>query len=165
MYSLMITHLNKVPPIEFFHLMAQLDIKEDFDFHAVNEGLKEKIPFSHISLTPKGVYEMKANLAAGVYSLAGENLGLRYERPGAFLWDIKNDSEFLMADSVPRLGAKVAQDAPTLFRLMFPRSIATSSFSIDPEIGELITKLSTLLRKDQVAPTEEQKTEQLNQEH
>ena len=135
--------------------MAQLDIKEGFDFHAVNKGLKERIPFSHISLTPKGIYEMKLNLPAGVYSLADKN-GLRYERPGAFLWDIKNDSEFLMADSVPRFGAKVAQDTPTLFRLMFPHSIATSSFSIDPKIGELLTKLSILLRKDQKHPEENQ---------
>lgn len=149
MYSLMITRLNKIPPIEFFHLMSQLDIKEDFDFNAVNEGLKEKIPVSHISLTPKGVYEMKINLAAGVYSFSPENLSLRYERPGAFLWDLKNDTEFLIVDSVPRFGAKIAQDAPTLFRLIFPHSIALSSFSIDPEIGQLITVLSMLLRKDQ----------------
>lgn len=151
MYSLMITSLNKIPPIEFFHLMAQLDIKEDFDFRAVNEGLKERTPVSHISLTPKGVYKMNMNLAAGVYSFSPESLGLRYERPGAFLWDLKNDSEFLMVDSVPRFGAKVAQDAPTLFRLIFPRSIASSSFSVDPQIGQLITGLSTLLRKDQNA--------------
>ncbi len=131
--------------------MAQLDIKEDFDFHAVNEGLKERIPLSHISLTPKGIYEMKVNLAAGVYSFSPENPALRYERPGAFLWDLKNDSGFLMIDSVPRLGTKVAQDTPTLFRLIFPRSIASSSFSIDPHIGQLITGLSTLLRKDQNA--------------
>ena len=152
MYSLMTTSINKVPPIEFFHLMAQLGIKENFDFQMVNSGLKERILFSHISLTPKGIYEMKLNLPAGVYSLASENLGLRYERPGAFLWDLKNDSEFLMADSIPRFGAKVAQDAPTLFRLIFPRSIATSSFSIHPEIGQLITNLSLLLRKDQKPP-------------
>ncbi|KKQ73596.1 MAG: ATP-grasp domain protein [Candidatus Woesebacteria bacterium GW2011_GWB1_38_5] len=152
MYSLMTTSINKVPPIEFFHLMAQLGIKENFDFQMVNSGLKERILFSHISLTPKGIYEMKLNLPAGVYSLASENLGLRYERPGAFLWDLKNNSEFLMADSIPRFGAKVAQDAPTLFRLIFPRSIATSSFSIHPEIGQLITNLSLLLRKDQKPP-------------
>ncbi len=154
MYSLMITNLNKIPPIEFFHLMAQLDIKEDFDFRAVNEGLKERAAVSHISLTPKGIYEMKTNLVAGVYSFSPENLALRYERPGAFLWDIKNDLEFIVADSVPRFGSKVAQDAPTLFRLIFPRSIASSSFSIDPKIGQLITVLSMLLRKDQTPPKE-----------
>lgn len=161
MYSLMIANFKKIPPIEFFHLMAHLDIQENFDFNAVNEGLKERTSVSHISLTPKGIYDMKLNLAAGVYSFSSENPAMRYERPGAFLWDIKNDSEFLMIDSIPRFGTKIAQNAPTLFRLIFPRSIASSSFTVEPQIGQLVTGLSTLLRKEQNPQEKNQQTPQV----
>ncbi|MDO8577267.1 MAG: ATP-grasp domain-containing protein [Candidatus Wildermuthbacteria bacterium] len=151
-YSLMITNANQIPPIEFFHIMAHLNIIEDFDFQSVNEKLKERQAVSHISLTPKGAYEMKIPLATGVYSYLTQEKALRYERPGAFLWDAHKDSEFLMIDSMPRLGGQIIQNVPRLFKLIFPRSIATSSFSVDPEVGDLITKLSTLLRKNQTSP-------------
>lgn len=153
-YSLMVASLGQVPTMEFFHIMSHLDIQENFDFNLVNEKLKERLPVSHISLTPKGAYEMKVALAPGVYSYSSENNSLRYERPGAFLWDIKEKSEFIMIDSIPRLGGPIIQNVPRLFKLIFPRSIGTSSFAVDPEVGELITKLSTLLRKDQTSPQE-----------
>ncbi|MEK7510366.1 MAG: ATP-grasp domain-containing protein [Patescibacteria group bacterium] len=156
-YSLMIMLANEIPPLEFFHIMTHLGITEDFDFAFVNEKLKERRAVSHISLTPKGAYEMKIAFASGVYSYSAANNALRYERPGAFLWDIKEESEFIMIDSMPRLGGPIIQNVPRLFKLIFPRSIATSSFSVDPEVGELITKLSTLLRKDQSAPQSEDK--------
>jgi len=151
-YSLMIMATNEIPPLEFFHIMTHLNIKEDFDFNLVNKKLKERQAVSHISLTPKGAYEMKTSLAAGVYTYLPQEKVIRYERPGAFLWDTKNQSEFLIIDSIPRVGGQIIQNVPRLFKLIFPRSIATSSFSVDPEVGELITKLSTLLRKDQTPP-------------
>lgn len=153
-YSLIITAANKVPPLEFFHIMTHLGITENFDFQFVNEKLKERQPVSHISLTPKGVYEMKVPLAAGVYSYLPQERALRYERPGAFLWDIKRGLEFIMIDCIPRQGGQIIQNVPRLFKLIFPRSIATSSFSIDHDVEELITRLSTLLRKDQIPPEE-----------
>jgi len=154
-YSLMIMANNEIPPIEFFHIIEHLGIQTDFNFDLVNEKLKERRPISHISLTPKGVYEMKANLMPGVYSFSEQTREFVYERPGAFLRDIRNDSEFLMIDSMPQPGSDVIQNVPRLFKLIFPRSIATSSFSIEPAIGEMIKNLSTLLRKDQVVPEED----------
>ena len=151
-YSLMTIHAGEVPPIEFFHLMEHLDIKEDFDFQFVNEKLKERQAVSHISIAPKGAYEMKVALAAGVYSYLPEENALRYERPGAFLSDIKTESEFLLIDSIPRPGSQITQNVPRLFKLIFHRSIATSSFSVEQKTGELITKISTLLRKNQAPP-------------
>ncbi|OGZ73825.1 MAG: hypothetical protein A2908_01290 [Candidatus Staskawiczbacteria bacterium RIFCSPLOWO2_01_FULL_38_12b] len=160
-YSLMTINANKIPPLEFFHIMEHLNIRENFDFQFVNEKLKERQAVSHISLAPKGAYEMKVAFAAGVYSYLPKENALRYERIGALLSDIKNDSEFLLIDSVPRIGMQITQNVPRLFKLIFRRSIATSSFSVEPEIGELITKISTLLRKNQVPP--EQDKEQISQ--
>lgn len=151
-YSLMILQNNEVPPMEFFHLMAHLGIKEKFDFTAVNEGLKHRLPISHISLTPKGAYEMKLPLAAGIYSFSLQKKALTYQRPGAFPWEFKDNSEFMMIDSMPRKGGRVIQNVPRLFKLIFPQSIATSSFTVRPEIGEMITILSNALRKDQAPP-------------
>lgn len=148
-YSLMTINAGQVPPIEFFHLMEHLDIKEDFDFQFVNEKLKERQAVSHISLAPKGAYEMKVPLMAGVYSYLPEKDVIRYDRPGAFLSDIKNESEFILIDSVPRVGTQITQNVPRLFKLIFRQSIATSSFSVKPAIGELIAKISRLIRKDQ----------------
>ena len=153
-YSLMVINQNNVPPMEFFHIMAHLGIEEDFDFDLVNKGLKERQPVSHISLTPKGAYEMKMNLAAGIYSFSSKDMMLRYQRPGAFLSDIKNkETEFIMIDSVPLPGSPIIQNVPRLFKLIFYRSIAQSSSAIHPEIGQLIEALSTLLRRDQQPQT------------
>ncbi len=151
-YSLMTMQAKQVPPLEFFHIGEHLGLKNYFDFNYVNEKLKERLPVAHISITPKGAYEMKLGLAAGIYSYISQENALRYERPGAFLADIKNDSEFLLIDSVPRPGARIIQNVPRLFKLIFARSIATSSFSVKPEVGELITKISAALRKNQIAP-------------
>lgn len=159
-YSLMTTAGNQVPPMEFFHIMTHLDIREDFDFNFVNEKLKERKPVSHISITPKGAYRMKLSLAAGVYSYSQKDKDVRYERPGAFLWDTQRDSEFLMIDSIPRPGAQIIQNVPRLFKLIFPRSIAQSSFSIDPEVGEIVRGLSIVLRQNQEVEQKQEVSDQ-----
>jgi hypothetical protein len=152
-YSLM-PIANGIPPLELFHLMSHLDITAPFDFESVNRGLKRRMPLSHISLTPKGVYEMKMNLPAGIYSFNSTNGDLRYERPGAFYSDLKRQNEFILIDSVPRLGGRVIQNVARLCKLVFPRQIAQSSFQIDPSVGKLITNLSTELRKGQTPVNE-----------
>jgi len=150
-YSLMTYDFGKTPPIEFFHLMAHLEIKEDFDFEAVNSCLKERIPLAQILINPMGIPEMKISLATGVYSYLQEENRIRFERPGALLSDIENESEFMLIDAVPWQGTKIVQNAPKIFRIIFKRSIATSSFSIEPIAGEIVSKLSMLLRKNQPA--------------
>jgi len=148
-YSIMVA-ANGVPTMEFFHLAAHLDIEVDFDFEKVNEALKIRRPTSHISLAPKGVFEMKLPLTAGVYSYDTGSGSLRYERPGAFLWDIKEENEFIIMDSVPRVGGRVIQNVPRLFKLIFPRQIALGTSRVSPEIAEFIASLATALRKDQL---------------
>ncbi len=148
-YSLMINSLNKVPPMDFFHLMAQLNIKEWFDFDRVNAGLKERLPLSTIFLRPTGIKEMKIPLKAGIYSYDKENKKIVFERPGAFLWELQDDSEFLMIDSMPRFEKPIIDNVPSLFKLIFPRSIAKSSSEIEPVAGEIITALSSILRENQ----------------
>lgn len=147
-YSLMISSLNEVPPMDFFHIMAQLKIKENFDFEKVNTKLKERIPLSTIFLRPTGIKEMKIPLKAGIYSYDNEKKELLHKRPGAFLWELQNDLEFLIIDSVPRFGKPIIDNVPSLFKLIIPRSIALSSSRIKPDVGQLITELSTALRKD-----------------
>lgn len=153
-YSLMAAASN-IPTIEFFHIMTHLDIQSNFNFDMVNAALKTRVPIAHISITPKGIFEMKLPLAAGIYSYDSKNKSLCYERPGAFLWDFKNENEFIIIDSVPQPNGKVIQNVPRLFKLVFPRRIARSTFAVEPEIGELITNISTALRENQQSPPEE----------
>jgi len=152
-YSLMVAE-NDVPPMEFFHILTHLGINTPFDFESINRGLKRRRPVAHISLTPKGVYEMKFSLPAGIYSYDPLTMDITYERSGGFLRDFKKENEFMLIDSVPRAGGRIIQNVPRLCKLIFPRTIAKSSFEIDKEVGKLITALSVVLRKDQVAPGE-----------
>ena len=148
-YSLMTYDLGKIPPIDFFHLMSHLNIKEDFDFETVNNGLKKRMPLAQISINPMGISEMKISLATGVYSYSQEQGAIRFEGPGALLSDIKNESQFMLIDAVPWPGTKIVQNAPKLFKVIFKRSIATSSFSIEPIAGEIVSQISMLLRENQ----------------
>lgn len=153
-YSLMVA-ANGVPTMEFFHLAAHLNVPVDFDFDRVNAALKERIPAAHISIAPKGILEMKLPIIAGVYSYDSKTEALTYKRPGAFLWDIKNDDEFIIMDSVPRQGGRVIQNVPRMFKLVFARPIARSSNAVMPEIAELIEKLTGALKRNQLAPQNE----------
>ena len=155
-YSLMIAEQG-VPTIEFFHILTHLNIDVDFDFDAVNAAFKKRLPLAHISLTPKGIAEMRLPLAAGIYSYERHTRMLRYERPGAFYREFKNKNEFMIIDSLPRIGGRVIQNVPRLCKLIFPRGIARSSFEVESDVGELITMLSDGLRKDQ--PTERSASE------
>ncbi|MBI2098622.1 MAG: hypothetical protein HYT49_03135 [Candidatus Wildermuthbacteria bacterium] len=148
-YSLMTMAHNNVPPLEFFHIMATLGLKEKFDFAKANAQLKKRFPASHIFLLQKGIETMPIPLRAGVYSFSPENRGLTYLREGAFPWDLKNESEFLMLDSMPRYQQKVIDNVPSLFKLIFPRSIAESSSKVKPDVGELIAMLSQALREEE----------------
>lgn len=151
-YSLAVMNHAQVPPMDFFHLMACLGIKERFDFDAVNNKLKEHLPLSHIFLLQEGIEEMKIRLNAGAYSFNPVKKALTFQGPSAFPWELKNESEFFMLDSMPRFGRKVIGNVPSLFKLIFPRSIAESSSSVKPDVGALISMLSTALRKQENLP-------------
>lgn len=152
MYSLMMLQQTRVPPLEFFHIMAHNGMTDFFDFDAVNRELKRRLPLAHISLSPLGIYDMKLPLRAGVYRFVPATKKLQFRRPGAYPWDIQEPDEFLLIDSVPRLGKKVPQNVPRIFKLIFNHSIAQSSYEVTPTVGTLISSLTEALRRDQVAP-------------
>ena len=162
-YSLMIAEQG-VPTIEFFHILSHLNIRVDFNFDAVNAAFKKRVPLAHISLTPKGVQEMTIPLAAGIYSYDRKERSLRYERPGAFYEEFKSLDEFMIIDSLPRMGGRIIQNVPRLCKLIFPRGIARSSFAVEPDVGELITVLSDGLRKNQSGAVPEARETSLDRE-
>jgi hypothetical protein len=147
--SLMIIKQGQVPPLDFFHLMSHLNIRENFDFNAINQALKQRSPLAHLSLNPTGVYSMKLNLKAGIYSYNPTQNRLHYRRPGAFPWEIHQPDEFIIIDSVARPNQTILQTVPRFFKIIFPRSIATSSNTIQPDIGQLVSALGTALRRHQ----------------
>ncbi|MEI7720276.1 MAG: ATP-grasp domain-containing protein [bacterium] len=144
LYSLMLLQA-KVPPMELFHLMAHLDIASNFNFNTVNQALKTRIPCSHIAFSPRGITSMQLALPAGVYAYDPKAASLDFKRPGISLADIQSEHEFLIIDTVPSLGTNIEQVVPRLFKFIFPRSIARSSYEIDLEAGFLVERFSKAL--------------------
>ncbi|PJE64733.1 MAG: hypothetical protein COU90_00485 [Candidatus Ryanbacteria bacterium CG10_big_fil_rev_8_21_14_0_10_43_42] len=141
--------MQGVPPMEFFHIAAHLGIDVQFDFEKVNAAIKQRLPLSHIALVPHGIQKMTLPLQTGIYRYNHETSELTYIRAGIFMEDIKNDGEFLIVDSVPRFGSSIAQGVPRIFKLVFRKGIATSSMGVVPEVGIILAKLSSALRKNQ----------------
>jgi biotin carboxylase len=145
LYSLMLLEAG-VPPMEFFHLLAHLNIDAQIDFDAVNKALKTRLPCAHIAFSPRGITSMEIELPAGVYECQpGAEETLRYVRPGISLADVRNPGEFLLVDTVPALHGPIEQQVPRLFKFIFPRSIAQSSYKIDKSAGLLVSVFADAL--------------------
>ncbi len=89
---------------------------------------------------------MEIELPAGVYECQpGAEETLRYVRPGISLADVRNPGEFLLVDTVPALHGPIEQQVPRLFKFIFPRSIAQSSYKIDKSAGLLVSVFADAL--------------------
>lgn len=166
MYSLM-TIATGAPPMELFHIAEHLGIPVNVQFDKLNRAYKNRIPLAHIALTPKGIHTMPLNLESGIYTYDSKTHAMQFERKGAFPWDFKDtEKECLLIDSLPRLGAPVIQNVPRLCKIIFPRGIATSSFTVKPDIGQIIEGVSAALREEQEISLEQIKrpNEPLNTE-
>lgn len=138
LYSLMLLQAG-VPPMEFFHLLTHLDIHADFDFSKVNQALKTRVPCTHIAFSPRGITSMELDFPAGVYECKpGDGESLNYIGPGVSLSDLRTQNQFLLVDTVPALHDRIEQQVPRLFKFIFPRSIALSSYEIDKNAGLLV---------------------------
>jgi hypothetical protein len=148
-YSLALMDEHTVPPLDFFHLLAFLCPEAKFHFKEANSALKRHLSSSHIFVPRQGIQEMKIPLRPGIYSYDFPKKELTFKREGAFPWELRNEYEFLMLDSMPRLGKPVIGNVPSLFKLVFQRSIAKSSNALQPDIAEMAETISTALRKNQ----------------
>ncbi|HEY6018710.1 MAG TPA: hypothetical protein VIY48_02115 [Candidatus Paceibacterota bacterium] len=146
LHSLMMLE-QKTPPLEFFHLMAHLGISTaGLDYAKINEALKTRTPCAHIAFSPKGITSMQLPLPAGVYNFnPTSNEPLTYKGPGVSLADLRDEGDFMLIDTVPSLGASIEQQVPRLFKFIFPRSIAKSSYEIDDTAGYLVERFAAEL--------------------
>jgi len=146
LHSLMMLQ-QETPPLEFFHLMAHLGISSaDLDFANINAALKTRTPCAHIAFSPRGITSMELPLPAGVYRYdATASEPLTYQGPGTSLADLKNENDFMLIDTVPSLGASIEQNVPRLFKFIFRRSIAKSSYEIDETAGYLVERFAQTL--------------------
>lgn len=149
-YSLMTLHRGEVPPLEFFHMMAQMGIEAMFDPEYISMLLKKTLPVAHLGISPEDARTVPDSILPGVYSFDDE--GYRYERPGLFLADIEGDNEFLLLDSVPRPERKVPLGTIRIFKLIFNQGIAETSHRVRPEIGALVSRIIGDLKKVEVEP-------------
>lgn len=142
--------------MELFHIAEHLGILMNIQFDKINRAYKNRIPLAHIALTPKGIHTMNLNLDSGIYTYDSKTHTMQFERKGAFPWDFKDtERECLLIDSLPRLGAPVIQNVPRLCKIIFPRGIATSSFTVKPDIGQIIEGVSAALREEQEVSLEQ----------
>lgn len=145
LYSLMLLEAG-VPPLEFFHIMAHLNITSNFDFDTVNKALKTRIPCAHIAFSPKGIPVMKLPILAGVYHYDHLTQELAYEGPGTSLADLTSGDQFLLIDTVPSMDESIEQNVPRLFKFIFRRSIAVSSHQVDEGAAFLVERFATALK-------------------
>jgi hypothetical protein len=128
--------------------MAHLNIQSSFDFDRVNASLKTRLPCAHISFSPKGIPQMKLPLLAGVYTYDPAGPSLCYKGRGVSLADIRNKNEFLLIDTVPRMHESIEQNVPRLFKFIFPRTIAKSSYEIDTDAAFLVERFAKALQNE-----------------
>lgn len=140
--------LNGVPPIDFFTVTEMLGIKVDFNFDAVNDAWKKRTNASHIAIAPHGIDTMPVDMPAGIYTYDLNTKKLRYNRPGAFLHEIRRPDELIVIDQVLKPGTKVVQNAPRLFKFVIPHSIADGSFKITEHYQILLKKVASVLRNE-----------------
>ena len=88
---------------------------------------------------------MKLPLLAGVYQYDSETNTLTYEGPGVSLADLKNEKQFMLIDTVAAVESDIEQAVPRLFKFIFPRSIAKSSYEIDENAAFILERFSTAL--------------------
>jgi len=88
---------------------------------------------------------MDLNVATGIYRYLKDEKAAEFLRPGAFLHELKK-GEFLIIDSVPRLGQPITQNVPRLFKFVFPNGIAEASKRIKPQYGEILDNFAYALR-------------------
>lgn len=149
--SLMTMRQGQVPPLEFFHLMTQLGLYEFFYFDQVNEALKLREPVAHLAISPRGITSMPLTLRPGIYSYQERTRRLHFERPGALIAELQSPEEFIIIDSIPRIGQPISQNVPRLFKFIFNRSIAQASNIIDEPAQALVSALVSKLRQESPA--------------
>ena len=145
LYSMMLLE-RKVPPLEFFHLLAHLGIHSTFDFEEVNNALKVRLACSHISFSPKGISKMSLPLLAGIYNYNKTANSLSYRGGEITLNDLKAPGNFLIIDTVPKLNQQIEQAVPRLFKFIFKRSISKSSYNVDEDAAFLVERFVASLK-------------------
>jgi tetrahydromethanopterin S-methyltransferase subunit G len=88
---------------------------------------------------------MEVPLQTGIYTYDPEIPLLTYEGTAITLDEIQNKNQFLLIDTVQKVGQKIEQGVPRLFKLIFPRSIGISSNKIDTDSAFLIKQFSNSL--------------------
>ncbi len=66
-------------------------------------------------------------------------------RPALLPWEIQKENEFLVIDSVLPEGSSISAGATKLFKLIFPTSIAETSYKLKPHAATIVKIFSDLL--------------------
>lgn len=135
---------NGLPPFDLLHVLEFENIPARY----ANELFTDyqfKSDFSHILVMAHGIKRMPVDLPVGIYRFDEETQEVSFVRPALLPWEIRDQNEFLVVDSVLPEGSTISQGATKLFKLIFPCSIAQNSYQLKPQFGKIVKIFSDLL--------------------
>ena len=135
--------MQGLPPFEFFHLAEHLNLDVELDFEALNKDYLFQSNFSDISITATKLRHMPVELPIGIYRADGDEI--THLRREIFPWNIQDDNEFLITSPVYKKGAALGNRNISAFKIVFPDSIAESSYQLKPKYKTIVQTFSDLL--------------------
>lgn len=139
-------------PMQVFHNLEHLGIDYEMDFEKMDALYKEKYSASQILLYNKSAdFVMdRAVLAAGIYKLEGEKL--KFVRPGFAVWDLIDESEFLLTEDISKTPGVIYDPHERMLRLIKRGSILSAESKLKPDAAmacESIYKMMKLVSVEQ----------------
>jgi D-alanine-D-alanine ligase-like ATP-grasp enzyme len=135
-----------LPPMELFHIAEHLNLDYKLNFAELNAAYKYHPAFAQILVGTHGVTTMPVDLPIGVYS--EEDGEVVYQSPKLFSWDLTSPKQFLVVDPIFKIGADIQEESLKLFKIVFPRPVAETSYKLKPEISTIAQAFSDLLHRE-----------------
>lgn len=100
---------HKIIPLDLFHLLEFFKIPYKINVKELNKMYQKDIQGSHIILSNIRKYsiEVKNSLDVGVYHYLPRQKKIDYWQSSIFYEDLKNDTDFILVDGVPKKGDKI----------------------------------------------------------
>ncbi len=136
--------MHGLPPMDLLHVFAHEKIDAQYTKELFTD-YQFKSPYSHILVMAHGIAKMPVDMPAGIYQFDEATQEVTFMRPALLPWEIQKENEFLVIDSVLPEGSSISAGATKLFKLIFPTSIAETSYKLKPHAATIVKIFSDLL--------------------
>lgn len=137
--------LNDEIPIMAFHILDFLGVEYSVDQVAYRneEGFAVGAHLLVFNMHQYKVRVIDTDIQCGVYSLDED--GMRFERKGFQMIDIKNENEFVIADGIPEIGSVYARNRKML-KVISKKSLAKSSYDLNDRGKKIVQNIYNLIK-------------------